>query len=159
MPLRFRLSLARAVLFATVFAAAGCTATREHQGYLVDNVLVASVQPGIDTKASVQGTLGRPSFTGQFDQDDWYYVSRATKALAFKMPRPYAQVILHIRFDKSGNVASVDKAGMEQIVALVPSGDKTPTLGHNKGFFEELFGNIGQVGAASTQAQTADNPQ
>jgi outer membrane protein assembly factor BamE (lipoprotein component of BamABCDE complex) len=49
--------------------------------------VVAAVQPGIDNRESVQGTLGRPTFTGQFDQRDWYYVSRETKQLAFASPR------------------------------------------------------------------------
>jgi hypothetical protein len=35
------------------------------------------------------------------------------------------------------------------ILALDPSKRKTPTLGRQKSFFDEIFGNIGTVGAVS----------
>jgi outer membrane protein assembly factor BamE (lipoprotein component of BamABCDE complex) len=153
----------RVAALATMLVAAGlssaCTQIRSRQGYLMDDVLTASVQPGVDNRESVQGTLGRPSFVGQFDQKDWYYVSRDTRQLAFKMPRPVAQTVLHIRFDDAGNVTSVEKTGLEKVASIEPSDDKTPTLGRDRGFFQELFGNIGQVGAAGPAGQTADNPQ
>lgn len=140
-------------------AASACVPIRDRQGYLMDTVLVASVQPGVDNRDSVQSTLGRPTFVGQFDQRDWYYVSRDTKQLAFNMPRPTAEVVLHIRFDEAGNVASVEKTGLEKVASVKPMDDKTPTLGRDRGFFQELFGNIGQVGAPGVPGQTADNPQ
>jgi outer membrane protein assembly factor BamE (lipoprotein component of BamABCDE complex) len=95
----------------------------------------------------VQGTLGRPTFTGQFGGNDWYYFARDTKQLAFRNPRPTAQTVLHIKFDNAGNVVSVNQRGMENVVALNPESDKTPTLGRETSFFEELFGNIGAVGS------------
>ena len=157
---RFGRSAAMAMLLGTtLLATAACTKVRDHQGYIMDQTLVASVQPGVDNRDSVTATLGRPSFVGQFDQRDWYYVSRDTRQLAFKMPRPVAQTVLHIRFDDAGNVASVEKTGMEKVASINPSDDKTPTLGRDRGFFQELFGNIGQVGAAGPAGQTADNPQ
>ena len=138
--------------------AAGCTPIREHQGYLVDDPLVAAIQPGVDNRDSVTGTLGRPTFVGQFDQRDWYYVSRNTRQLAFNMPRPSDQVVLHIRFDAAGNVESVQRSGLELVAQIDPSNDKTPTLGSDRSLFEELFGNIGAVGQAGRGAPTADNP-
>jgi len=55
-------------------------------------------------------------------------------------------------------VTSVEKAGLEKVVSISPDGDKTPTLGRNRGFFQELFGNIGRVGAVGQSGGTADNP-
>ena len=40
---------------------------------------------------------------------------------------------------------SVEKTGKEKIAQVDPSGDKTPTLGRKRSFFEELFGNIGTI--------------
>ena len=118
-----------------------------HQGYLLDESLVSTVQPGIDNKQSVQRVLGRPSFTGQFDDGDWYYIARETRQLAFSKPSPISQTILHVQFDRSGNVASVKQMGMEQVASINPEKKITPTLGRKRGFFEDLFGNIGRVGA------------
>ncbi|WP_238475292.1 outer membrane protein assembly factor BamE [Sphingomonas cavernae] len=136
-----------AAAMVALIATGGCTRIRAHQGYIVDNQLVQGIQPGIDNRDSVEGTLGRPTFVGQFDANDWYYVSRSTRQLAFADPKPVEQTILHVRFDAAGNVAAVDRQGLEKIVSIHPSGDKTPTLGRERGFFQELFGNIGAVGA------------
>lgn len=140
-------------------ASAGCTQIKSRQGYLVDETLVSAVQPGVDNKESVQTTLGRPTFTGQFNETDWYYVSRQSSQLAFNTPRPTEHTVLHIRFDEAGNVASIQRAGLERVASIDPSNKKTPTLGRNKSFFEEIFGNIGTVGATGEAGQTADNPR
>lgn len=139
---------------------AGCSSIRDHQGYLVDDQLVNSVQPGIDNKDSVAGTLGRPTFTGQFDQAqrDWYYVSRQTRAAAFTMPRPHSQTILHIRFDEAGNVQTVQRTGVELAADIEPDSRRTPTLGRHRSLLQELFGNIGAVGQRGQASPTADNP-
>lgn len=132
---------------ALVLGASGCTRIRTHQGYQVDKLLVDSVQPGIDNRASVEATLGRPTFAAQFGQADWYYVSREMRQLAFASPRPVEQTVLRVRFDPAGNVVAVDRTGLDQIARISPSGDKTPTLGRNRSLFDEIFGNIGAVGA------------
>ncbi len=148
------------VLLGTVsLLASGCTAIREHRGYVVDPVLVAGIQPGVDNRESVQGTLGRPTFGGQFDQRDWYYVSRMTKQLAFNRPSPTEQTVLHIRFNEAGTVEQVNRTGLELARAIDPVGWETPTLGSERSFFEEIFGNIGAVGQRSQPGQTPDNPQ
>jgi outer membrane protein assembly factor BamE (lipoprotein component of BamABCDE complex) len=143
---------------ATLALTAGCSRVPGHQGFIIDPQLAATVKPGVDNKASVQGTLGRPSFTGQFDANDWYYVSRDTRQLAYKIPRPSGQTILHVRFDGGGNVATVDRTGLEKVAMIRPNRDTTPTLGRNRSFFQELFGNIGQVGSVGRGGGSTDNP-
>ncbi|HEV7659117.1 MAG TPA: outer membrane protein assembly factor BamE [Allosphingosinicella sp.] len=139
---------------------AGCSSIRDHQGYLVDEPLIAAIQPGIDNKDSVTGTLGRPSFVGQFDQaqSDWYYVSRDTRQAAFTTPRPSAQTVLRVHFDAAGNVESVQRTGVELAVNIDPDNRRTPTLGRDRSLLQELFGNIGAVGQRGQSAPTADNP-
>lgn len=147
-----RLNIARFAMVAGALAllplASGCARVRGHQGYIVDNLLVDSIQPGIDNRDSVERTLGRPTFAGQFGSNEYYYVARDTRQLAFSKPRPVDQTVLRIRFDAAGNVTAVDKTGLDQVARISPDGDKTPTLGRNRGLFQEIFGNIGAVGAA-----------
>jgi len=150
------------VSLATVIAAlslsSGCTRLKSHQGYIGDQTLLSSVQPGVDNKESVQASLGRPTFVGQFDKNDWYYYSRDAKQLAFSQPVAYNQYVLKVRFDQAGNVASVSQTGKELISKISPEGDKTPTLGRDTSFFEEIFGNIGAVGAGGGQGGTPNSP-
>jgi outer membrane protein assembly factor BamE (lipoprotein component of BamABCDE complex) len=140
-------------------AVSGCAKEQLRQGYVADQVLVASVQPGVDTRDSVVDTLGHPSFVGQAGDSDWYYVSRQTRNYAFQIPHPSDQTVLHIRFDQAGNVAEVNRIGMEFVANVSPHGDKTPTMGRKRSFFEELFGNIGAMGGSQGAASTLDNPQ
>ena len=123
----------------------GCAGTREHRGQVIDKELASGIQVGVDNKDSVTRTLGRPTFTGQFDANDWYYVARDTATLAFRLPRVTDQTVLHVRFDPTGNVSAVNQTDETLIASIEPSGDKTPTLGRKKSFFQELFGNIGTI--------------
>ena len=145
-------------LVAALVVTSGCTRLRAHQGYIGDQTLLSSVQPGVDNKESVQASLGRPTFVGQFDKNDWYYYARDTRQLAFAQPTATEQFVLKVRFDEAGNVASVTQTGKELISKISPEGDKTPTLGRNTSFFEELFGNIGSVGAGTGQGSTPNSP-
>lgn len=132
-------------------AAGACTPLRSHQGYIVDADLVNSVQPGVDNRASVLQTLGKPTFTSQFNQGDWYYIARDSRNFAYNNPKAKSQLTLRIAFDAAGNVTSISKGGIEQIASISPWGKTTPTLGRKRGFFDELFGNIGTVGAIGGQ--------
>jgi len=137
---------------------AGCAHVPGHQGFINDVGLIDSIKPGVDNRDSVQRTLGRPSFEGQFTARDWYYIGRNTRTYAYDLPKPSDQLITHIQFDAAGNVTSVQKTGLEQVAAIRPNKDKTPTLGRKRTLLDDLFGNIGQVGAVGKGPGTADNP-
>jgi outer membrane protein assembly factor BamE (lipoprotein component of BamABCDE complex) len=121
---------------------------QNNQGYIADEELANSVQPGVDNRESVEKALGRPTLQSQWDPNVWYYVSRNTRQLAFARPVPKDQRVLIIRFAQDGSVTAVERRGLEQVVALDPNPDKTPTLGREATLLEDLFGNIGTVGAA-----------
>ncbi|HUE78291.1 MAG TPA: outer membrane protein assembly factor BamE [Sphingomicrobium sp.] len=124
---------------------AGCAGIRDHRGAVIDQELASAIQAGVDNKESVIKTLGRPSFVGQFNPNDWYWVSRDTKTIAFRDPGVLAQTVLHVRFDPAGNVVGVNRTGKELIASIDPEGARTPTLGRKRSFFDELFGNIGSI--------------
>lgn len=150
--MQFRLSRRARVLVAgtalsMALVASGCTQIRESRGYIVDSTLVDAVQPGLDNQRSVEGTLGRPTFTSQYGEPTWYYVSSVTGRKPFVRPRIESHQVLAVKFDTAGNVVSADRTGVETVAYLSPDGDATPTLGRERSFLEDLFGNIGAVGA------------
>ena len=126
-------------------ALSACAGARDHKGFVLDATLVDSIQVGVDNKESVTRTIGRPTYTSQWDPNDWYYVSRNTAQLAFRDPKVTEQTVLRVKFDQAGNVTSVEKTGKERIAKVDPVNDQTPTLGRQRSFFEELFGNIGTI--------------
>jgi outer membrane protein assembly factor BamE (lipoprotein component of BamABCDE complex) len=154
MIVRHARSIALVAALAGAFAAAGCTKVGLHQGYIADETLVTAIQPGVDNKDSVTTTLGRPTFTGQFSENDWYYVSRDSRNYAFDQPKVKNQTVLRVQFDAAGNVTAVDRRGMEQVASINPSSETTPTLGRERSLLEELFGNIGAVGSGGMSAPT-----
>ncbi|HUG45500.1 MAG TPA: outer membrane protein assembly factor BamE [Sphingomicrobium sp.] len=142
-----------ATAIAVAMTMAGCAATRDHRGSVLDEEMAAAVQVGVDNKESVQQTLGRPTFTGTFDDNDWYYVARETRTFAFRTPRVVDQTVLRVRFDQAGNVVSVERTGPDLVARIDPVNDKTPTLGRKRTLFEDIFGNIGSVGTPATGPQ------
>ena len=148
----------KAALLGVLALVTGCSSITEHRGYIVDEALLQAVQPGIDNRTSVEGTLGRPTFTSQFGQPTWYYISSTTSQRPFTTPRIAAHTVLAVRFDEAGNVSAVDRTGLDQVAYLSPEDDETPTLGRERGFLEDLFGNIGQVGAAGMGGAAAPGP-
>ena len=135
--------LATALTGAILVSGCSSIGIKEHKGYVLDKELASAIQVGVDNKDSVSKTLGRPSFTGQFDANDWYYIGRDTRTVAFRSQRVLDQDVVHVRFDAAGNVASVNTSGEELVAKIDPADDKTPTLGRNRSFFDEVFGNIG----------------
>ena len=132
---------------ALAVGAGGCSTIHDHRGYLVDPALTQSVLPGVDNRLSVERSLGQPTLKSQFGQQSYYYVSLDTAQQPFRRPRIYAGSILRVAFDGAGNVQQVTRSGVEHAVRLEPDKHKTPTLGRDRSFFEDLFGNIGTVGA------------
>ena len=101
--------------------ASGCATVRAHKGAVLDAQLVNAIQPGVDNKASVEKLIGRPSFTGQFSANDWYYVARDTSQLVFRNPSVRRQIVLLVRFDAAGNVTKLEHSGKETVLALDPA--------------------------------------
>jgi outer membrane protein assembly factor BamE (lipoprotein component of BamABCDE complex) len=139
-------------------ALAGCVSINDHRGSVIDTQLVSAIQPGVDNKDSVTKMLGRPTFTGEFGDSDWYYVSRDTRTIAFRNPTVKNQTVLHVSFDRAGNVAAMQTTGKELIAKIDPVKDRTPTLGRTRSLFEDLFGNIGTVNSPMTPGGGGSGP-
>ena len=147
-----------AAMLAATAAVSGCTTIRDQRGYVIDPLLFPAIQAGIDDQRSVRDTLGQPTFTSQFGPPVWYYVSSNTAQAPFGRARINAQTVMAVTFDGNGNVASVDRSGLDRVVYLSPDSDETPTLGRERGFLEDLFGNIGAVGAGGPGAAGPTGP-
>src|SRR3546814_19841186 len=97
-------------LAAVAAATGGCAGVRNHHGYVADTTLIQSIQPGVDNRDSVMRTLGRPSFSGEFDDKSWYYLSRETQRFGFNRPKPKEQMLMVVQFDQNGTVTKVDRS-------------------------------------------------
>lgn len=142
-----------AVVLGVAALTAGCIdSIQTHKGYLADEVLMRSVQPGVDNRISVERTLGQPSYISQFGEPVWYYIGSTVRQAPFTTPKIAEHGVMAVRFDPAGNVIGVERTGIDRVAFIDPESDVTPTLGRDRSFFEDLFGNIGTVGAGGAGA-------
>ena len=154
-----KLAVLKMATIAAAMMLAGCAQFRQHKGVVLDPQIASAIQPGVDNKTSVEKALGRPTFIGQFTPNDWYYVSRDVNQVAFRNPHVTKQTVMIVRFDQKGNVASVQRTGKELVMNVKPTGRQTAVLGRKRSFFEELFNNIGSVGAPGLPGQSGGGPE
>lgn len=133
-------------VLATVLVLAGCTTSRQTRGYIVDEALMSAIAPGVDNRASVQGTLGSPSTTSAFGEEVWYYISRLTVTKGFLQEQAQTQTIVEIQFDDGGTVSNVRRYDLADAQDIAPRADITPVRGKTLGFFQQIFSGIGRVG-------------
>ena len=139
-----------AVVLGVAALTAGCIKSiPTHRGYLSDEVLMRSVAPGVDNRISVERTLGQPSYVSQFGEPVWYYIGSTVTQAPFGTPRISEHGVMAILFDQAGNVTNVERTGLEHVAYFNPERDETPTLGRERSFLEDLFGNIGTVGTGA----------
>jgi outer membrane protein assembly factor BamE (lipoprotein component of BamABCDE complex) len=136
--------IAAALAVSLLTGTSACTRIKDVKGYIADDQLIATLQPGVDNKSSVQKTLGRPTVISEVDPNRWYYVSQLTQQLAFLRPKPKSHQVLAVSFDAKGNLVKTQKLGLDQIVSVDASGDKTPTRGKESSFWDNIFGDIGR---------------
>ena len=152
-----RLALLAAMSSAALLAG-GCTAIRDHRGYLFDPALTEAIQPGVDNRQSVDGTLGHPGFASQYGPPVYYYVSSTTEQRVFGVPHTEEHRVLKVAFDESGTVTSVTQGGIDDVRDISPDGDETETMGRDRSFIEDLFGNIGTVGGVGAGGPSGPGP-
>lgn len=141
-PARWRLAAALAL----ALSLAACVTRDEVRGYVPDEEALSAVKPGVHTREQVIEMLGSPSTVSTFTEhrDTWYYITRRTERFAFLDEKLVDQQVVAIAFDQSGRVSEITRLGTEDARDVNPVDRRTPTLGKELGFFEQLFGNIGR---------------
>jgi outer membrane protein assembly factor BamE (lipoprotein component of BamABCDE complex) len=131
-----------------IAALAGCAATYTQHGFAPQLAELGTIEAGVDTRGSVLRKLGRPSTTGSFDADAWYYVASTMERFAFRAPKVVDRTVVAVAFDDTGLVTSVNRYGLEdgRIIDLVTR--TTPTYGRELTVLQQLFGNIGTANPA-----------
>ncbi len=131
---------------ASALALSACEATYTNHGFAPQIAQLEQLSSS-DTRGSVLRQLGQPSATGTFDSENWYYQASRVENYAFYAPKIVDRKVVAIRFDQAGRVANVARYGIEegQIIDLITR--TTPTYGREITLLQQLFGNIGRVGA------------
>lgn len=135
-----------AILGCLAGATMACEPVFRVHGFAPQDEAVQTVEAGVDTRGSVRRKVGRPSSTGIFTDQGWYYVSTTVKHEAFYEPTVVDRKVVAITFDPSDVVATVDTYGLEDGRIVNLQTRVTPTAGRGLTILEQLFANIGVSG-------------
>lgn len=139
--------LGQSVLAVALLASAACAPVMSQHGYAPPDAELAGIAVGEDTRGSVRRKIGRPSVTGLFTNDGWYYVSTEIERMAYNEPRVTDRRVVAIKFDARDVVASLNVYGLEDGKVVDLQTRTTPTYGRELTILQQLFGNLGALSA------------
>ncbi len=135
--------LAMAILFSVGLTA--CSATFTNHGYVPPDDELAAILPGIDDRASVEDTIGRPSASGIVGEDTWFYVASRQRHYLYNAPEVTERQIVAISFDQRGTVENIRELGLEDGQVVNFSRRVTETNIQEVTFLRQLFSNFGRI--------------
>mgnify|MGYP001951565005 FL=1 len=120
-----------------------CTPTFQNHGYMPPQEDLDAIVVGVDTRASVEESIGTPSTGGVLTDGAYYYVRSRVRTFGAAAPKEIERQLLAISFDTNGVVSNIERFGLEdgQVVPLARR--VTDTAVNNTTFLRQLLGNIG----------------
>lgn len=140
-----RICLMLAGVFCLV--AAACTTVYRNHGYVPDDVDLAQVQIGVDTRDTVAEKIGRPSAQGLLNDEGWFYVQSRFKHLGPRAPEEIDRQVLAVTFNAAGVVDNVGRYGLEDGRVVEISRRVTESNIRGIGFVRQLLANFGRIQA------------
>jgi len=128
-----------------------CSPVVRTHGYTPLPEQLERIQIGQDTRGSVRRKIGRPSASGAFTDDAWYYVSSTVEHVAFYAPEVVDRQVIAVEFDENDLVSAVNRYGMEDGRVIDLETATTPTHGRQLTLIEQLLLNLSNIGATETQ--------
>ncbi len=139
-------TLARFVTLAVVITSAGCTPTYRNHGYIPPEEELQKLAVGVDTRATVESSVGPPTAGGVLSGGDFYYVRSRTKTVGMRETREINRQVLAISFDSRGVVRNIERFDLKN-GRVVPLTRRVTASGvSDTSLLRQLTGNIGRVG-------------
>ena len=131
-------------IFASALLALGaCSAQFRNHGFVPSEEDLSEIVVGIDTKASVDETIGVPSATGVLNDDGYYYVRSRMRTYGPKSSQVVDRELVVIDFSDAGVVTNIERYGLDDGRAVLLSRRVTDSPTKGKGFVRQLLGIIG----------------
>lgn len=91
--------------------------------------------------------LGSPTQISPYNENVWIYIGFKEKQFAFFDPKEFDRRVVRITFGKNKRVFQVEKLTKKEGKSFVYSRDKTPVYGNERGYIDQIIGNIGRFQA------------
>ena len=132
-----------------VFLSASCSPIVENRGYVFDEKLLDQIKVNETISNDVMDILGSPSTTSAIDASTWYYVYSKAETVAFYHPKVTDRKVLAVSFGDDNKVNNLKYYGLEEGKIISYVDRTTPTRGRELTVLQQLFGNLGRLGAGS----------
>lgn len=134
------------ILAVAIMSLVACGPTYRNHGYVPPQEDLDQIVVGLDTRSSVEETLGGAGSGSVLEDDALYFVRSRVRTVAMLEPEVIQRDVVAVSFDDNGIVRNVEQFGLErgQIISLTRR--VTDSSVSNRTFFRQLVGNIGQFG-------------
>ncbi|MHA6323871.1 outer membrane protein assembly factor BamE [Roseivivax sp. CAU 1753] len=137
-----------ALIIAAALSLAACTADFRNHGYVPPDEDLQSIVPGIDTRATVEETVGVPTASGVLSEGAYYWVGSTIRHFAWQKPEVTRREVVAITFTDDGVVENIERYGLQDGRVVPISRRVTDNAGGDISFIRKLFGNIGSLNPA-----------
>ena len=137
------------LFIALIFLSASCSPIVENRGYVFDEKLLDQIKVNETISNDVMDILGSPSTTSAIDASTWYYIYSKAETVAFYHPTVTDRRVLAVSFDDDNKVNNLKYYGLEEGKIISYVDRTTPTRGRELTVLQQLFGNLGRLGAGN----------
>jgi outer membrane protein assembly factor BamE (lipoprotein component of BamABCDE complex) len=137
------------LFIALVLLSASCSPIVENRGYVFDEKLLDQIKVNETISNDVMDILGSPSTTSAINASTWYYIYSKAETVAFYHPTVTDRRVLAVSFDDDNKVNNLKYYGLEEGKIISYVDRTTPTRGRELTVLQQLFGNLGRLGAGS----------
>lgn len=127
---------------------AACTPVQRFHGYAPDDMQLAEIEVGQDSRDTVADKVGRPGVSGVMEGGAWYYVQSDWVEQGWRAPVETRREVVAISFGAGDRVSNIERFGLEDgnIVAL--SRRVTASGPAGQSVLRQLLGSLGQFNPA-----------
>lgn len=141
--MRTRMRYALAAVLALGLGACGPTFT--NHGYVPEAEELSLLVVGVDTRDTVEATVGKPTVSGVLRDSAWYYVSERRRQFGPRAATPISRELLAISFAEDGTIANIERFGLEDGRVVALSRRVTETNIREFGLIQQILRNFGRI--------------
>ncbi|MCY4304770.1 MAG: outer membrane protein assembly factor BamE [Aestuariivita sp.] len=140
--LRFPLKFGCGLVLMIVLTA--CGAQYRNHGYVPTDEELAEIVIGVDTRETVEETLGRGVFFDVLDRRGTYYLRSRVRMRGILEPKVVERKLIAVTFDDDEVVSNIETYGLSDGREVVLTRRVTESSVSSSGFLRQLLGNLGR---------------
>lgn len=137
-----------ALVAIVTLALSACSPVPGYHGYAPDDMQLADIEVGQDTRDDVAEKVGRPGVSGVMEGGAWYYVQSDWVEEGWRAPVEVKREVVAISFDGNDRVANIERFGLAEGEVVALSRRVTDTGPSGQSILRQLLSNFGQFNPA-----------